>query len=150
MPAVSAVGPAMDALRAAVAARPGLAGVPVDVGFPSGGPAPEHVWVSGILDDWTQVPETTATATGLGPRDEQFALVVRIYVHRSEAEYKPARDRALALAAEVEAAVAADPKLAGTVALAFPAGGRMEEAVRDDGRDIGIEVRVSCRQQLAG
>lgn len=146
----STVGPAMDGLKAAVAARPALAAVAVDVGYPAGGAAEEQVWVSGQVDDWSATPETTSTPAGLGSRDERFTLVVRVFVHRSEADYPPCRDRALALAGEVEAAVAAEPTLGGAVALAYPAGGRMDEAVRDDGRDVGVEVLVVCRAQLAG
>jgi hypothetical protein len=150
MAATSRVGAAQDALKAAIAARPGLAGVPVDVGFPAPTPAPEHVWLSGHVNEWTTAPETTAGSAGLGPRDERFTLVVRVYVFRAGPEFLPLRDRALAIRAEVEQAVAADPLLGGAVALAFPAGGRMDEAVRDEGREVGVEVLVSCRAQLAG
>lgn len=67
----------MQALRDALAARPRLRAlqVPVDIGWPVGGPSDPAIWIDGQVEDWTEEWSYTGV-DGPGAKDEAFTLTV--------------------------------------------------------------------------
>ena len=149
---ISRIGAAQDALKTLLAARAGLANVPLDLGFPPGGPQDEHVWISGRVDDWDREYVTTGPNTGADAalRREDFVLKVIIVVSWRTTSYVEARDRALALQAEVERCVLSNPTLSDSVFQCELAGGSIGEGVSPDLRQVVPELNIACEAHLAG
>lgn len=148
MPTTTRWPAAQDGLKTLLAARAGLDGVPVDVGYPKGGPKREHLWITGEVEDWNQEWETTAVANA--PVRERFTLILEVYVIKRGASFDDVRSRLLELVGEAEATVRADFTLNGAVAVATLAGGRIQEGVLEGQREMHAEVRIACDADLAG
>lgn len=136
---------AQDGLKALLVARAGLSGIPVDLGWPTRqgeGPAPEHVWISGDVVDWTR--EALTTGAGSRARDERFTLPIKVLVRQATDDYAEVRNRALALVDEITAAVESDTSLGGAVTDCDLMSGSVEESLVDDGRQLGITLNVAC------
>jgi hypothetical protein len=143
----SALNEAEDALKATVAARPNLAGIPIALGEPPR-IAREHLWIAEAAEA-TQRWDVTKQAGGTGQREERFELGVKVYVERLGETFKPTRDRASALAEEVEAAVVVDHTLGGAVWFAEVVGIGRESGVFDDNRAVLMTVRVRVTHYLS-
>lgn len=146
------IGAAQDALLTLLEARGALSAVPVDLGFPVKGPQKEHIWISGQVPDWTQGFLTTGPVTGASAalREESFTLKVIIVVSWHTTSYVQARDRALALALEVERTVLANDTLSGTVFQAQMGRGRIAEGIGTDFRQVVPELDIECDAHLGG
>jgi hypothetical protein len=138
---------AEDALKTTVAARPALAGIPIALGEPPS-IKQEHIWTSEAAEA-TQRFDVTKQAAGTGQREEKFELGVKVYVERLGDAFQPARDRASALAEEVEAAVVNDHTLGGVVWFAEVVGIRRESGLFEDNRAILMTVRVMVTHYLS-
>lgn len=102
------IGAVQDAVARVVAAA--LEGVPVDVGYPPGGPQADHVWVSGDADCRYQELDSVPAH-----RTEHGTVRVHVLCTRIARTLDVARDECLSLAARVEQAIAADLTLGGAV-----------------------------------
>jgi hypothetical protein len=119
MPLTSRLAAAEDALLAAIVAQAALpanplAGVALRLGDPGSGVRPEHVWVAEDARA-EQVSDLSSQEFPSGGREETFEMRVLVLVTRSGDDYEALRNRATALAAEVETAVADDRRLGGSV-----------------------------------
>lgn len=151
---VSAVGRVEDALVRLLANHPtiqrgrgNLAPIPVDAGYPSGGPKAEHVFTLEQIDTVDQAYDTTIAETQgemVGSKEETFTLTVRIITAPSAADGFPsARNRALELLAAIEDTLRQYHTLDGTCMFAQLAGyGRYAAANNDKSIDIVIDARV--------
>ncbi|MGH9168731.1 MAG: hypothetical protein ACRD02_12990 [Acidimicrobiia bacterium] len=150
----SRIGAAQDNFKTLIAARQvsgnPIEGVPLDVGFPDGGPQAEHIWVSGRVDDWDQEWETTGPATGpdAASRQETFTLTVVCVVSAATVSWTEARDRVLAIAAEVARAALGDDTLAGAVFQSLVSGGKVSEGILPEARQAVAEIKLSCTAYL--
>lgn len=143
---------AQDALLAALQARPALASLvaarALTLGYPALGAQAEAMWISGAVTEWVQGAGSTGTST-TAQREETFTLAVNVLVAKTGADYKTPRDRALTLAAELEAVLRADWTLGGALFEAFVAGGEVQEGVADTQRQVLVTIEVRCRAWLA-
>lgn len=151
MAASTRIAAAQDALRTLVAGRANLATLEakkrITVGWPSQGPDEEHIWISGDVTDWRQ--EWELTGAGTQAREERFVLTVHVLATKTGADYAAARDRVLALIAEVEAALRASLTLSGSVFDAEMLGGQLEEQPSEDGRrQVVASLRVGVHAFL--
>lgn len=147
MAASSRVGAAQDALRSLLDARPGLDGITVWLGEPTGELEREQIIVPVEADEWTQVWDTTGdTVSSL--REERFRLRIDIVVRRTDTDYIWARDRALALMAEVEACLRANYKLSDAVSGSELAEAQMFPATVDQSRYVTIRAQIACYAYL--
>jgi len=69
---------------------------------------------------------------------------VRIKVDIAGSAYAPARDAAFAIVSALESAIAADITLGGTVAYARVTSRRVEEAVEERTRSVGVILVVTA------
>ena len=151
MSTTSRIAAAQDGLLAAIAAQqagPGspLAGVQLALGHPIDLQA-EAVWVA---DDASSDQAHAATSQpGSEDRGETIELQAKCFVVRGELDYKTARDRALALAGEVEDAVRADRSLGGAVFDAETQGLDLESGVDGENRLVGVTVRIRSTAYLS-
>jgi len=141
----SSIGEAQDALETILKARNIVNArghkVPIDLGWPKGGPQPEHIWIGGDVDDWRQVQSVTGDMEE-ADREETYVLKVRILVAKRDS-YRTARNRLLALVAEVELALREYFTLAGAVWEGELAGGSFGEEVNDEGHAVAATLRLS-------
>ncbi len=146
MAATSRLGAAEDGLYTAVAARPGFAGVPFDRANPGSAlQTPQHVWIGS-----SEVTAQTWDVTGAGAQLRQEAFTVQVYIRAVDTDVRAARDKALTLAGEVEAALRADWTLGGAVFSASVAAMRKDAWMDpDNGWGAGIRVDVGMVAMLA-
>jgi hypothetical protein len=99
-----------------------------------------HVWIDGD-HDVTQTYEVS----GLAEKHEEFPVSIRVFRRAAVKTYAEVRDLASADAAEIEAAIGADPTLGGLAELAVVAGLTTAEWFTDENhRACGIELVVQC------
>lgn len=153
MALTSRLAAAEDGLLSAIqtqAAVPGsaLAGVALRLGDPGSGIRPEHVW---IREEATaeRLTDVTPQAVATGGDEERFELMVRIMTTRSGDDYDTLRDRATALAAEIETAVLNARTLGGAVEDAFVTRIERETGATEAGRAIVTTVVVEAVAWLA-
>jgi hypothetical protein len=131
-----------DALKTAIENQ--SPGCPVDVGYPTGGRKPKHIWISG---------EATTTVAGhdssMGTRQETGTLEVLCVTKKSGASYTTVRDETLALVDKIEDALAADRSLGGLVMSAVVVNGELSEAVDKEWREVGVVLRISTGGSVA-
>lgn len=143
MATVSRIGAAQDQLLVILQARPVLAGVKVELGAPDVVEV-EHVWIDGNVVEWTQ----ERLVTDAVPVWEEFALPVHCAVAKTGGTYAETRDRALALAAEVELAVRGNETLNSTIHDARIRPGSLSEGVTEIERLVTVTVEVLCHAAL--
>jgi hypothetical protein len=131
---------AQDALHTLLGAATWPGRVAVDMGVPAR-LEPDHVWLSGEVDDWSAEYRTS----GLRAKDESFALRVHVYSTRLGG-YADARDRVRELGEVVEDTVADNYTLTGTVMLAKIVRSVVEESIGEDGRAraVLLTMWVEC------
>jgi hypothetical protein len=104
----------------------------------------DHVWVSGQVPEWT----LRDGVSGLGAQDEDFILLVHVFVQRAGADYAEVADRAEVMGDAVKTALQSDPYFApdnATINFARPAGGQVEETTYDGKRECLLTVQVRCQ-----
>ena len=126
-----------DALKTAINAQ--TPGVTVTIGYPTGGPADEHIWISG--EPHVVIDNNVST---LKQRDETVELDVFIQAVGMTNDYTVKRDRALVLAKELEDALTADRTLGGIVNEAVTTDYQFHELVEDRKRGQGLVIHVVC------
>lgn len=146
---VTAVPAAQDAFAAQLKKRSALRKVAVDVGYPSGGLKLEHIWISGVIDDWAQ-EWSTSGQDGPAGIDESFTLHTLVYVQKSGDSYIVVRDRLVELVAEVQAQLRSDFTLDGTVQLAtiVGGGGGWDEGLLQKARTALLDIPIHCDAYL--
>jgi hypothetical protein len=146
---VTAIPAAQDALAAGLERRDALAKVKIDVGYPAGGLKLEHIWLSGVIDDWTQEWSTSGDGGPAGI-DESFTLHTLVYVQKSGANYTVVRNRVVELIAEVQAQLRSDFTLGGTVQLATITGGGpgWDEGLQERSRSVLVDIPIHCDAYL--
>lgn len=119
----------------------------ISLGWPTKGPASEHVWISGRVEPTEQRPQLT---TGANPtRHEQYTLSVICFVKRRTDDFIEARDRAKTLADAVELAVQSDSEVGGAF-YAHVVGHDVEEGIEDDARVVVVTIRVEITAYFSG
>ncbi len=121
-----------DGLLALLAARPALDGVKQQAGDPGADLRTEHIFTIELAT----ADQSWADSSG-AEKSEELSLTVVVYVARKGAAYTDLRDRAQALAGEIEQAIADDPTLSGSVWDASVT------RVERDGGIAGDNVRVA-------
>lgn len=137
MSVLTRIAAAQDALKAALASRPALADVHLDIGFPienGGGPYDEHIWISGEIPDWKQ--EWEVTGLGAQAKEETFSLSVIVRVFLEGATYVVSRDRAIALVGEIEQEMRDDWTVGSSVFDMSVKGGILHESVHEKAREV--------------
>lgn len=137
------------ALVAALAARPGLAGVKVSWGWPGPEAVAEMVVVGELAAGTQTVPTLRATRV---QREERYDLAVTCFAARHDAtaaDQRLAEERAFALAGEVEDLLASDPRL-GLSDIAWARVSQLElaSAPADRGWVAQVTVTVSVVARL--
>jgi hypothetical protein len=125
-----------DALYAVVN---GATTTPVSLGWPTGGPKASHVWISGAGEI-----QLSDGVSGYGQRDETMTAEVRIKVDLATSTYTDARDAAFTISDAIEAALSADTTLGGVVGHARVTSIRVDEAVEERQRSVGIVLTVTA------
>lgn len=143
---------AEDGLLAAIqtqAATPSsaIAGVALRLGDPGSGARPEHLWIAEEAS--AEQTSDVSSASGGSGREERFELTVNVLASRSGDDYVALRDRATALVAEVETAVAADRTLGGAVEDSEVIRLERQTGASEVGRAILTAVVVEARVWLA-
>lgn len=130
----------MAALVDALLARPALAGVEV-----VSGPLGRFSALESIQLDSAQVPQDAAMLGNMKRREDYtvFGGVWIVKPGAGEAVIREARDRAYALAGELERALKDDPAMGGTVHVAQYAGADLEQGVHDEGRWAQLNIRIA-------
>lgn len=138
---------AMTALQVALDARAGLDGVPVRsaASLRADGPTREAVelWDTEADQDWRLL--------GNRRKEETYRIHGGIYALKagnSEAVVTATRARAVALLNEINAALADDPTIGGTVRVARLARNRLDQDFTDAGRWCLIEFWIECEAHL--
>lgn len=102
----------------------------------------DNVWLDGAVEEW----QAGYAVSGLGAKDETFGLRVVVLCARAALDYITPRNAVKDLADLVEAAIAADHTLTGTVELAYVGSYSKEEALLDDqNRAVKLTLTVTCR-----
>lgn len=144
--AASAINAAEDGLLARIQAQasqgPTLTGVPMRLGDPGREVGVEQIWIAENVDA-TQAPATSG-APSRYERREEIQLHVMVLVVQAGDDYKAARDRAGALADEVERAVLADPGLGGAVWDATVTAITKRSGANERGRAILLDITVEA------
>ncbi len=145
MAITSRLGAAEDGLFTIVSARPALSGVAIDRMHPGNELRREHIWI--VEDDSADQEWET---TGMGSQIKREELRLAVALRATDVEYQAARDRALVLAGEVEAAVRADFKLSNSVWDADVQGiDKRAAELTDEGWLVEIRVRIRARAFLS-
>lgn len=140
--------PFKQAVKAALAARPGLAGATVHYQYPSTAITNEDIWLDKAECD-TSIPVMRA---GTKKVDEEYTLTIIIQVLKMQGEGQEAADvRAAQLLAEVQQLFAETPQLIPEIQWSQVAGwqnfvGPFEG--KDTARGSRFEVRVTVRARL--
>jgi hypothetical protein len=138
----------LQALHEQLAARPTLLarGVPVDLGWPTGGPQPRHLWLDGSIEDWSEEWLNTVAAVGPTPKEERFTITANLLWGTAEAEFVPLMLEAFDVAGEVDRQVQEDFTIGGTVDESNITGGEFgEDYATEGGRRILITRRIAVR-----
>ena len=130
------------ALLAALQARAGLSGVQLGYGMPPGSLQREHI-LFGLVDATQEY-----RALGTVRKFEDYTLTVFIGVSREGTDQQAADDRALALMAEVEEVLRADPTVSGTVLTAQVERYRLEPLASDTTREARITLEIQTRARI--
>lgn len=151
MARTSRIGAAQAGLRSLLEVRRALAGNPladveIDEGWPPKGPQKEHVWIA--AHPRSPAEQKWQTTGPNASKDESFRLLINCLVTKSTESYAETRDRALALAGEVEIAVRADATLGGAVMNAEVATTDLDEAVGPNLRQVLAVVEIACEAVL--
>lgn len=119
--------------------------LPVTLGAPTTTER-EHIWVPANIDDWT----AKAATSGMRNKDENFTLPIHIFVDWTTNTYPDARNRLRTIGELVEAVVAANITLNGTVMSCTIDGGTLEDAYNeaDRRRALLLTIRVRCHAFL--
>ena len=134
-----------DALAVILAEEIAETGVPSCVGYPSGGPAEEQVWVEGGFD----LVFMRRTSGGRS-RAETARLGVKVLITRAADEVAELRDRALVLVGHIEDAVRDHETLDGLVERLWVESTKASEGVLEDGRrQFGATVTVAYEVNVA-
>ena len=142
----SAVVAAKSALVNALAGRPGLADVAVSYAWP--GDALERVAL--YLGNVTGRHDPAGMRAGRKSRDEEFVVEVFVEVRADGEPQEVADERAVAVAREVEDALADDPTLASSSLLwARVETYELRQSATTEGRWAGVRLGVRCRSRLA-
>lgn len=132
-------GAVQDALAEIIAERLDAEGVPSCVGYPQGGPQEEHVWMEGGFEVAVRF-----IVSGGRTRKETSQLKIKTLITRAADDVVELRDRALVLAALIEAAVVDNETLGGLVERLWVGGAQASEGVTEDGRrQYGLTLTVS-------
>jgi len=137
-----------QALKAALEARPGLAGATVNYQYPSTNITGEDIWLDRAESD-NRIPVMRA---GTKKVDEDYTVTLFIQVLKTQGEGQEAADlRALALLTEVQQLLAETPQLTSDIQWAQVTGwehfvGPFEG--KDSARGSRFEVRVAVRARL--
>lgn len=153
-PPITAVGSAMDGLKTIIAARnilglDGVNRVPLHIGWPPGGPEPEHIWIQGDVEGWTQEQEVTGDMA-TAPREEAFALKVVVHVEQATADFLVVRDRALVFIREIGLALRNSFTVGGSVFEGEISGGEAAEGWTEETRSYTVVLKVSILAYLLG
>jgi hypothetical protein len=131
------------ALLARLVARQGLAGVQVTYGWPSGAVKRESIMLGGV--DGTQEFRTI----GATQRMENYTLDVFITVIREgQARQQNADERALALMAQLEAELRADPTVNNTVLTAELGRFELQPMASAETREARLTVGVNVMARI--
>lgn len=137
-----------QALRAALAARPGLAGVQVAYEYPVAGITGEDIWLGGAESD-LRIPVMRA---GTKKVDEDYTLTVFVQVLKTQGEGQETADlRAVALLREVQQALAENPQITTEIMWAQVIGWEHFVGPFESGgasRGSRFEVKVNVRARL--
>jgi hypothetical protein len=130
------------ALLALLQARPALAGVQLGYGMPTGALQREHMLL-GLVDATQEY-----RALGTTRKFEDYAVTMHIGVMREGTDQQAADERALALMAEVEAVLRADPTVSNTVLTAQVDRYRLEPLASDTTREARITLDIQTRARI--
>lgn len=130
------------ALVALLQARAGLAGVQIGYGMPSGALQREHMLL-GTVDASQEY-----RAIGTTRKYEDYTATLHISVTREGTNQQAADERALALLAQVEAALRSDPTVSGTVLTAEIGRYRMEPLASETTREARITLEIQTRARI--
>lgn len=130
------------ALVALLQARAGLSGVQIGYGMPPGALQREHILLGPV--DATQ----EYRALGTTRKFEDYTVSVFISVTREGVQQQQADERALALLAEVEAALRTDPTVSNTVLTAQVSRYRLEPLASESTREARITLEIETRARI--
>jgi hypothetical protein len=130
------------ALLALLQARAGLAGVQLGYGMPPGALQREHMLL------WLVEASQEYRALGTTRKFEDYTVTMHIGVVREGTNQKAADERALALMADVEAALRTDPTVSGTVLTAEVARYRLEPLASETTREARITLDIQTRARI--
>lgn len=130
------------AFVALLQARAGLSGVQIGYGMPPGALQREHILLGPV--DATQ----EYRALGTTRKFEDYTVSVFISVTREGVQQQQADERALALLAEVEAALRTDPTVSNTVLTAQVSRYRLEPLASESTREARITLEIETRARI--
>ena len=131
-----------SALVTLLSNRTGLAGVQIGYGMPPGALQREHMLL-GIVDASQEY-----RAIGTTRKFEDYTVTLHIGVVREGTNQQAADERALALLAQVEAALRDDPTVSGTVLTAEIGRYRMEPLASETTRECRITLDINTRARI--
>ena len=129
-----------DALVTAIAAQTGCR---VSLGYPRKGKLSEDIWVG--IDARMSV---TDEMTGYCERSESAEVPVFVWVEKTGGTPKATRDRAFALLADIEDALAADRTLGGICEGASVSGFDSDYSYTEKSVQVGIAVRITVESTV--
>jgi hypothetical protein len=135
----------LTAWRAAMQARPGMAGVGVFTAHPG-----DELPAEALVVDRVTTEQSWA-ALGRLKREEQFTAFVVCHVAKAgagEDVAAQARARAYALTGELADALRADPGVAGTVRVAAYVRDELRQGTGNGTRWAQVEVQVEAQQRI--
>ena len=131
-----------NALYTRLAARSGLSGVQVSYGWPTGAVSREHIILGGV--DGMQEFRTI----GAQHRFEEYTVTVYINVLREGVQQQTCDERCLALMAELENELRADPTVNNTVLTAELGSFVLEPMANDQQREARLRGGVSVKARI--
>jgi len=127
-------------LLAQLQARPGLAGVFVDIGSPVNALEDELVWIGDAV-----MQDTAPTLAPTLPRDERWLQEIIISVSHSGDDQVASEARAFVLYGEVRSAVLTDPRQSNTALWVLPAGFQLQSLADAERVETRITLQLDCR-----
>lgn len=137
-----------DGLLTKLNASTPLTDVAKCLGWPTGGPAREQIFISGNVERTQQAPHLTTSANAT--RHELLTMSVVVFVKWETDDYTEVRNRAKTLADAVEVAVQGDSSLGGVAFYAQIVSHDVEEGIEDDARLVVVTLRVGVSAYFAG
>jgi len=131
--------------RKAISGNP-LAGVPLSYGWPGDLLASEHVWIG---EEATSEQSWEITGSGTQAKTETASLEVWVWVTTAGNDYPTSRDRALAMAGEIERALRDDVHLEGVAFDASVVRIRKRAAPAENARGLFLTVDVEFTAWLS-